>query len=239
MHDSRPASYEDLAAEYYDPVRHPTCANFRQASRLLLEKWLPKYLPGGSAVCEVGPGRSLVAELADQTGKAFCTMTLLDSSSAMLAYSKEFEKNGTELLVGKASSMPAESNSLNGVIACLGDPYNDSEFWQEVFRTLIPGGVCLYTTPSFEWASGFRKSGDPSDRMHAEFLLRDGRRVLVPSMIYSDQDQAEMIQAAGLNVVVIEHVRVNQLSGPLSPKLLMNGERHGIAVAGFVAGKPQ
>lgn len=56
------STFDVVAPEYYDPVRHPTCGNFRRASEILLAKWLSKF-EGIREVCEVGAGKSVVAEL--------------------------------------------------------------------------------------------------------------------------------------------------------------------------------
>src|SRR5947207_2274412 len=96
-------SYDDVAAEYYDPVRHPTCANFREASDYLLDQWWAEYQIGESAIFEVGPGRSAAAEQMLKRGAHLNQLTLVDSSSAMLAYSGKWRAYGSHLIMGDST----------------------------------------------------------------------------------------------------------------------------------------
>ena len=91
--------YEDLASEYYDPLRHPTCANFREASDLLLGGWLREYSAAGAWICEVGAGRSTVAEQLAMRNISLNRLTLADSSAEMLAYSREWAARGALLVL--------------------------------------------------------------------------------------------------------------------------------------------
>ena len=80
------STYETLAPEYYDPVRHPTCANFRYASKQIIKPWLEK-LTDYRPICEVGAGKSVAAELLLEAGESTADLFLTDSSQSMLEYS--------------------------------------------------------------------------------------------------------------------------------------------------------
>ncbi len=56
-------TYEDVADEYYIRVRHPTCANFGELSKLFIEPRLKGILDSQKKVLEVGVGKSVVAPL--------------------------------------------------------------------------------------------------------------------------------------------------------------------------------
>ena len=46
------STYDDIAAEYYDAVRHPTCANFFELSAAFLVPRIQKYAPAAKAILE-------------------------------------------------------------------------------------------------------------------------------------------------------------------------------------------
>jgi SAM-dependent methyltransferase len=229
------ASYDDIAAEYYDALRHPTCANFLELSAIFLVHRIEKYAPAAGAVLEVGTGRSIVAPAMAAQQLPLARLTLLDRSGAMLAHSREWERSGARLLVADAAStgLPAAGFAL--IVASLGDPYNGAGFWREISRLLGAGGVCLFTTPTPEWSESFRSG---SDRKAAEFLLANGKTVLVRSEIPPVAGQTEMISAAGLQVDEIEAFDTTQLSGAVSPKLLIDGRTDALPVVrGFTVRK--
>jgi len=238
VHNLVASSYELVAQEYYDSDRHPTCANFREASNLLLRK-CHDIICVSHAICEVGPGRSLIAEYLSTITDSLDGLVLVDESPTMLGYSEEWGKAGAILNRGSAYSLPVRSNAFDLVVSCLGDPYNTSAFWAEVQRVLAHGGKVLFTTPSFEWAQSFRIGPDSCDLESADFELSDGRHVLLPSFIRPTADQALMIQAAGLILEQVDHICVRDLSShKLSPKLLLNRETNANVVTGYVATKP-
>jgi ubiquinone/menaquinone biosynthesis C-methylase UbiE len=213
------ATYEEVAAEYYDPVRHPTCANFSELSTAFLHPRIRKYAAAGGNILEVGAGRSTVAPILPEQGVLLTRLTLLDQSARMLAYSRDWEQKGARLLLGNACHTHLPEQSFRLVASALGDPYNCSAFWREVARLLEPGGVCLFTTPAWEWATRFRPS---EGEAHAEFVVAGGRTILVPSKIPTPEQQALMIAEAGLQSIDHEGLSAEKLSGPHSPKLLLD-----------------
>lgn len=221
MTEVKVVNYEELASEYYNSVRHPTCANFRAASALVLKKWLPGVTRQRGWTCEVGPGRSLVAEQITEIGGDPGHLILVDSSRSMLRHSETWMSKGACLAVGDARKLPLRSESLLLLVASVGDPYNEPLFWREVYRTLKAGAVAVFTTPSHDWASSFRPYAN-GRKATAEFELADGRHVYVPSLVYSEKEQSDMIRSQGLSVREVLHVPISALSGqPLSPKLVV------------------
>ena len=226
-------TYEDLAAEYYDPIRHPTCANFREASGRLIAAWLPTLLPVVDGwLCEVGPGMSLVAELLTKQDAALARLTPVDSSPSMLRYATPWATAGANLLLGTAFRLPIASESVQLLVSSLGDPYNTSRFLKEVRRVLRPGGAFVFTTPSYGWATSFRPV--PGVKL-AEFELSDGRRVEVPSWIYSRDEQLRMFERHGLLQKQVAEAPISELkSEPVSPKLLQVGGLNSSVVTGYL-----
>jgi len=229
--------YEIVAGEYYDPGLHPTCANFRVASSHFLKGMLPAYRGPRGWWCEVGPGRSLLSEWLDAGGYGLRELVLIDSSPTMLGYSAPWKARGAQLVLGSAEALPIATGRISLLVASLGDPYNLPSFWAEVARVLRPGGVVLFTTPSYQWASSFRDNGEVASMTSAEFLLSDGRKAYMPSFIRPESEQAEMIRECGLQVGPIVPVPLSALGDALvSPKVL--GLIEPIIVTGYVATKP-
>lgn len=234
MDDDYLDTYEDIAQEYYDSIRHPTCANFYEASVYLLNLWLKHLHVNNGWLCEVGSGKSLLAEKLNKQNMALDHLILVDSSPSMLKYSNQWASKGTQLILGDAVKLPFASGSLALLVSSLGDPYNEyneCSFWEEVYRVLRPGGISLFTTPSFDWASEYR---DEDYMMQAEFKLLNGRKVWVPSWIYPKDRQLKIFRDSGLLVKEVSQVsRSALMSEPISPKLLI-GENDKCIVTGYV-----
>jgi SAM-dependent methyltransferase len=229
------ASYDLVAKEYYDPARHPTCANFREASGIIFHQWLSQLSDEGR-ICEVGAGKSLMAEILAEETKSLKRLTLVDESESMLHYSGSLKDAGARLVVASALRLPLDPESFDVVASCLGDPYNCTAFWAEVRRVLKPNGICLFTTPSWEWATAFRDSTDSSSMHNSVFELSDGSRISLPSHIYSEHDQVRLIESVGLTVSDVAHVPLRDLAEQnLSPKLLTSRGGDANVVTGYLA----
>lgn len=228
--DARFGSYADLAAEYYDRIRHPTCANFREASAVFLTEELPAFSTDG-LVAEIGAGQSLVAELLPGlVGQR--RLMLIDLSYEMLAHSKIWLSAGALGTIADAHQLPVRDDSFELVVVALGDPYNDQEFWYEVARVLRPGGLCLFTVPAYAWAEAFRANVSRLDL--AEFMTADGQILVLPSFIVPPERQREMIENAGLAVLRQRTVTLGEIVlTPWSPKLLPDRGPNGAVVDAF------
>ena len=231
------ASYELVAREYYDSDRHPTCANFREASRIIFRRWLT-LVPNHSGVCEVGAGKSLLAELFAETKRNLSELTLVDESQTMLRYSDEWKDLGVRFHVASVFALPFATESFDVVASCLGDPYNSISFWVEVRRILKPNGICLFTTPSWEWAKTFREIADPKSIHSSVFELADGSEVSLPSHIYPEEEQIRLVESADFAVSEVSHGTISDLAGSkLSPKLVLSRGTDANVVTGYVAKK--
>jgi len=231
-------TYETLATEYYDAIRHPTCANFREASGQVLSQWLDELPLGKGWLCEVGPGKSMLAELVNGRTYAMGRLVLVDSSLSMLAHSKKWAALGANLILGDATMLPVPSGSLELLVSSLGDPYNDIRFWKEASRVLRHNGFCLFTTPSYDWASTFRGNADRETITWAQFELSDGRRVRVPSYICPVDEQIKAVVENGLSVVRVVHIPATALKlTHLSPKLLLGRGLTATVVTGYLITK--
>ena len=223
----RRGTYTDLASEYYDATRHPTCANFREASYRLLAQWLPRFARPDSRVLEVGAGASIVADWLSNSGRTVARFVATDLAPAMLAYSHG-SIDAIDYVVCDAEHLPFISESFDMVVSSRGDPYNTPLFWSEAAQVLRVGGHVLFTSPALEWALKFRGEADT-----AEFVTSNGSEILVPSYVRADDVQSRMIEANGLRLVENRTVADTSLSAtPRSPRL-----RPGRIVSGYVAEK--
>lgn len=217
------SAYELLAREYYDSRLHPTCANLREASKVLIRDWFRKFVDN-APVCEIGAGRSVAAELLLEMQRPLSDLCLTDSVSAMLDYSKKWESAVAKAIVADAADLPYAAGSFDLCVASLGDPYNQPGFWSELARVMSAHAHAIFTTPSYEWASRYR--ADPSDEassFSAEFLLADGSTIHAPSMVFQREEQVRLIEGAGtLEVIDFRQFTFSQLSSDsISPKLLV------------------
>ena len=229
--------YEELASEYYSSIRHPTCANFRSATALVFDRWRRSISRTTGWTCEVGPGKSLLAEWLAAAGGKLHRLILVDSSPSMLRHSSRWAHEGARLTVGDARALPVRSESLALLVASVGDPYNQPSFWAEACRALKPGGVAVFTTPSYDWASSFRPSSN-GRKTAADFELADGRHVSVASLIYPEEQQAQMIAAQGLCLKDVYHVPISALKNqPISPKLRVDHDEGGDVLTGYLVVK--
>ncbi|MBV9439138.1 MAG: methyltransferase domain-containing protein [Candidatus Eremiobacteraeota bacterium] len=230
------SAYEELAGEYYDPVRHPTCANFRMASGIALRRALQKKGPLVGSACEVGSGDSLLAQILSESGASISRLLITDSSPAMLAYSERWDALGARRRLAEAASLPVADGSVDLLVSSLGDPYNDAGFWSEAGRVLAPGGRVLFTTPSYAWSHAFRS---PERLRVAQFALADGRTLDVPSIVLPEARQRAMLSRAGLRVSSIDVVTLGELlPAVISPKLLPERGRMAPVVTLYEVARP-
>ncbi|HMG45967.1 MAG TPA: methyltransferase domain-containing protein [Allosphingosinicella sp.] len=194
--------YEDVAGHYYDAVLHPTCAAFREGSIRLLGALLPPTLTA-NLVVEVGAGRASVPVLFPDWTSRISELVLLDSSPTMLSYSREYAHQGATLALASAQATGLASGSVDVLIASLGDPFNDRDFWVEVKRVLSSFGIAFFTTPSPQWASRFRQEGQITPEDSAEFINPGGEAVCVPSSVLPIDDQSALLRTCGLIVEAI------------------------------------
>jgi len=228
------SSFDDVSDEYYDASRHPTCNNFRFGSSLIIADWLVSA-PEGATICEVGAGKSIVAEQLTARELPLERLWITDQSAPMLEYSQQFRNVGATLLLADAEKLPLRDQVLDYLVASLGDPYNKATFWSEAARVIKPGGNILFTVPSYEWAMCYRsKTIGEFEFDRAEFELRDGRHVFLPSYIYLESDQKLIIEKAGLRVVDVKHILIKDLQDQkISTRLCAERGAYGKVVTGY------
>jgi hypothetical protein len=210
--------YDALADEYYNEDLHPTCANFREASRMLVRAWLSSY-GLKSPACDLGAGKSLLCEVADELAITRSGIVAVDSGVRMLNHTRaQWPDMDAQCLRAEVSDLPFTSGSQCRALASLGDPYNDLVFWTELARVLCPAGSALFTTPSYAWAFSYR-SRVHDDTREAVFQLRHGEVVWTPSVVLDPLSQERMIDEAGLVVTGYAEAAADSLTGRLSPKV--------------------
>jgi len=193
-------NYELLGPEYYDAVRHPTCAELRFASKALISTSLPTESEG--LLLEVGAGDSLLAELLVEHGRSLSQLLITDANPAMLTHSTHWRRSGARTALATSDALPVRDGEVGLIISSLGDPYNEPAFWREAARVLIPGGRVLFTSPSYDFAHALRNGAHS-----ASLLLGDSGATTVPSIVLSEDEQRAMIEDAGLSLVSVTHFK--------------------------------
>ena len=201
-------SYEAVAAEYYDEQLHPTCADFRSASSIYLNRFFKCWNPEGR-IADVGCGKSLVADFCQQN------LVLIDESAAMLGLNQlAFEQRRLDIERNVIST-----GEFDWILAVLGDPYNSTAAWKNMARALKAGGRCVFIVPSWEWARIFRSKDKDERAGLARFVTSEGKVVFLRSLILETGHQSKMISGAGLSLASVEHVKVGELPFVRSPKI--------------------
>ena len=219
MSKKRNVPYKIIAGEYYDPDFHPTCSNFREASKILIKKEFFNIPQNESYyILEVGAGKSVLIEICKELDLRFNKIVISDAEEQMLKYSFPFELRNMEFSIIDAENTNIENSFFDIIISSLGDSYNTSKFWKEIRRTLKDGGYCLYTTPSHEWCNIFRKNQINKDL--ASFITKADDEVYIPSLIYDETTQVKMIEDVGLTCKQINEIKLRSLNDQIiSPKL--------------------
>jgi SAM-dependent methyltransferase len=195
-----PVEYEDLAFEYYDSDRHPTCANFRLASLHLISQYLSiSQLEGSPLVLEVGAGRSVFVDLGHRFPNYMQHAIITDRSESMLQYSDRLSHQ-VPIVLADAENLPFADSSFDVVISSLGDPYNTERFWRQIGRVLTPNGRCIFTAPASKWADRFRREAQFGQQTLAVFETKSGRAVAVESIVKNTTDQIDLVERVGLVV---------------------------------------
>jgi hypothetical protein len=221
----RGSIYDEVAAEYYDAGRHPTCANLRALSVGLLAAWADRLAP---PVVELGAGRSSLPEIGAPAGMP---TLLVDSSPVMLGASEP----GPVRVLGDATRLPLRAAAAGSVVAALADPFNHAALWTECARIGRTGAVVAFSTPSHLWSRRYRRSvGDPVDT--ARFETASGS-VLTPSHVVPVDEQIALMEGAGLRVVDVRGAGPGALPAgvAVAPKLDSVLGAHDDAVTAFLA----
>jgi SAM-dependent methyltransferase len=201
-------SYEEVALEYYNAALHPTCADFRSASRIVLQRLFSRDAPQGR-IADVGCGLSLLSEFVTEN------LVLIDASSKMLAQnSRNIEKR----LVNVEERSFAQSE-FDWVFGILADPYNSAQAWNNLSSALKVGGSCLFVVPSYRWASKFRSSVLEEQPGFAHFVKADNSSIFLPSIVYPQAEQFALIESVRMRVSNFEQIFVRELTNISSPKI--------------------
>lgn len=198
------SDYDEIAEEYYDAKRHPTCANFRDLSKAWIKRLLEAAERRYDSCLEVGAGRSILAELKKEGLTQIGRLAISDKSSKMLEHSRDLAAfcNTHFVLDAEAPSrlLPEHVNSYDLIVCSLADPYNSEALWHSLRYLVKRNGTILFTTPSLDWAESFRLQYQEGLLEVASFAMRREQNVVVRSTILSPQKQIELCRKAGFVV---------------------------------------
>jgi hypothetical protein len=222
-------AYRNVASEYYDEKLHPTCANFRAASKLVFEKRAASFRRKELTVLEVGAGKSLYAEVCPEWRELNQSLTLNDSVPEMLTYSHKVIREGATVLVGDISHLPMPPASIDLLVSSLGDPYNVNEFWLKCTNLLRTDGLVLFTTPSYAWARIFRDQ-EANSMYNAEFVTSKGHVYGMPSYILEKTKQLSLMEAHDLLVVGSGNVTLDDIQTEIVSEKLLEAKSLGLPI---------
>jgi SAM-dependent methyltransferase len=211
--------YSRLAAEYYDAAAHPTCADFRTACRIYLERLFRDECPKG-VIADIGCGQSLIAELilrADVTQGA--RLVLVDSSEEMLRANRISDAEWIEARLIDIEREAFGLSEFDWAFAVLGDPYNSLAAWKNISTALREGGECVFIVPSHVWVQSFRLGERDERPDFARFVTREGEDVYLRSIVRDRVDQRKLITMVGLEFTQLDTVSVAELPFASSPKI--------------------
>jgi hypothetical protein len=106
--------FDSLADEYYDPELHPTCANFRSGSLILVERFLRSVGPMGGIWCDLGAGNSVLLEVIERTlltDEPF--VIAVDGSAQMLDQTPSKRWHDAAPVVALVEHLPLDSSSVS------------------------------------------------------------------------------------------------------------------------------
>jgi SAM-dependent methyltransferase len=217
--------YCQVARDYYDSNLHPTCANFRAASRYGLAWFWKEFLGNGKTFGEVGCGKSMLIEFDFSNDQ---TIVAMDAYPEMLRYTanaweQHKGKCALKLLQANSFDIPFDPETFDGIFGSLADPYNEPKFYAEAYRVLRTDGRLLFTVPDYEWSLRYR-SVEGTSKQVALFKNRDGTAVSLPSHIYPYPEQVRLLQNAGFGDIRILHVTITDClkADEISQKLFVN-----------------
>ncbi|TWB45469.1 methyltransferase domain-containing protein [Nitrospirillum pindoramense] len=212
-------SYNDIGLEYYDPVAHPTCHNFREAGIRLISHFLSETPGEFGKILEIGCGMSIIEEIKPIKISKKSHVVLSDLNINMISHSMNLKSMNIDIVLCDAGKLPFKNRYFDLVISNLGDPYNGRNMWESVNSILHHGGMFMYTTPSIEWANSFR-SGRKEISDKAYFQKKDGSDLYLPSNIMTDDEIVKLAEDSGFRMLSIEKFEnIHLLKKPISPKL--------------------
>lgn len=205
------SSYGRVAAEYYDTELHPTCHNLRVGSEFGLHQVFAALTAVSARYLELGAG----ASLAEHATFNDATVVCVDLNMGMLAHST------TGLFaVADAFRLPSPAAVFDGVFGSLIDPFNLPALYAEVRRVLRPGGRFAFTVPDVTWV----RHNQVADRLpphSAGITLQTGETVVLPSYVWSYDEQENHLREAGFGYVRRIDIPIEVIgSGKLSRRFL-------------------
>jgi hypothetical protein len=164
------------------------------------------------------------------------SISLVDESPVMLQHSDEDLLKISRVFYSDVSRFQIDQG-FDLAISSLGDPYNSVESWAQVASHVNQNGYLFYSTPTLEWAMRFR-IGEEGTKVHvSRFLDRDGRIHDLPSIVIGLEQQLSLFASVGFHLKKTSDFYVEDLSSPVSQKLVAAGQNHVPIVRGYLLQK--
>lgn len=220
-------TYSLVAEEYYDPILHPTCANFRELGLKGLAQTLPLIARSKSLtsmeILETGAGKSTVAEIFSLNNLIPNRLTIQDKHWEMLQHSQRWENQVRKMYLSDARDLGVPDSSYDCVFSFLLDPYDTENLWREISRVLRPGSRWIISSPSHYWATKFRTLGSEKSSM---FIGPKGEDIELPSYTFTPYERIRNLQGYGFSIEYYREFLVDDIEGPVSGKLILDAPKN-------------
>lgn len=202
--------YEKVANDFTEEKRITT-RNFHELSSRFFCDAFAAYVANDAVVAEIGPGRGWLYKTVSPECRSYVGFEI---SAAM--------SNANPIINEVVSSVRCTNSNAevyDVVVASLSDPYFYPEAICEIARILKDHGYFIFSTPSSEWASAFRK--DKSDRNKTSFALDSGEMVQVFSFASSEAEINTLLYSCGFEQVLLKQENGKSLIGhEISPAIV-------------------
>jgi SAM-dependent methyltransferase len=195
------SNYDRVAAEYYDAVLHPTCANLRTATEIGFRKRALDLRGAGGRFLEIGCGSPVLASSAVFEHQHLVS---IDLNAEM------FRDSHGVIAQADVHELPFRRRCFQGVFGSLADPYNTRDMYLEVKRVLTDGGRFVFSVPDYTWSRLNQSRGGLAAHT-AELTLATGERVVLPSRVYEYDEQVTRLLECGFGEVQVTHVAMSEL----------------------------
>jgi ubiquinone/menaquinone biosynthesis C-methylase UbiE len=187
-------AWDKLAAEYYS-TNHMTSRNFDMIIRHNFSSVIPK-LSSTEPILDIGGGKGRLKELYPNFDGS---IIVGDFSLPMLKINNYFSKN-TTLVQTDAFNIPFKSGVFQAVFSLLGDSYPLEKVFSDVYRVLRPEGFFFIALPNRIWRKNIALVLG-IDENETVFLLRDGKKLRVPSFLYAADDLGKILFTVGFEIL--------------------------------------
>ena len=217
-------TYDEIASEYYSDL-HLTSRNFDAATNnFFLKKKIKIY--DDKCLLEVGSGKGKLHRLFNLTNSK---KIYVDLSKKMLSLSPNLYN--VNKIQSDAYFLPFRQSLFNFVVSFLYDPFNQINFYEEIFRVLKKQGIFLGTLPHIFWGKKLRNiiNIDHNSTVFKKISSKNKQNVIVNSYLMSAEKIKELLQNVGFTKIRTKNLYLPNTKINISEHILKVSEIHSIS----------